>query len=191
MRPDIGFQVGEGLKLGLIHNAMANVFLCQTGLSALELLGDEWLERVRHAFLRNAANRSRPDAKGTGNPRYARIWPKLPSWGPFGDRRCFDELPEDIDFVLSYFHVAGVPDTESEATLRETGASMPRTSSPWRAARTSLASAATWAGSAVTVPFLRTFRFRVPPGFSRRTTGSRPSTPEAVRPTCGASPPEP
>ena len=115
----IGFQVGESLKFGLIHNAITNVSLCQTGLLAREQLGGELLDPIGDAFLRNVANRSRPDANGTCNQEYARIWSRLLFQELFDDRQFYDELPEDIDFMLSHFHVAGVPGAECEGTLRQ------------------------------------------------------------------------
>jgi hypothetical protein len=114
----IGFQVGETLKAGLIHNAVANISLLQAVDWGRESLADADVDSVRAAFLRNVVNAGRPTERATCNQDYARIWSKLLYQRLYRDDRYRNQLPEDLDFMIRRFHVRGIPDEECEGTLR-------------------------------------------------------------------------
>lgn len=114
----IGFQVGETLNFGLIHNAITNVSLGAAALNASESLGDAGVDSIRKAFARNEICHGRPDEHATCNQDYARIWAKLLLFEYAGDRTRYDSVREDIDYMIEHFHISGFPDGECTATYR-------------------------------------------------------------------------
>lgn len=120
----IGFQVGDSLKVGLIHNAITNVSLGLTALHGRDYLDREELESIRSAIVRNMeacrryGNEGRPDESATCNQDYARIWAKLIFHQAFGDDRWKEEVLEDLAFMIEHFHVSGLPDADSAGTYR-------------------------------------------------------------------------
>ncbi len=116
----IGFQVGETLKFGLIHNAIANASLALAAWRGRDFLPGALLDRVRTAFDRNTTWHWRASADGTCNQEYARIWGKLLYQRAFDSRRWRDELPADLDLMIEHFHAGGFPDAGCEATWRAT-----------------------------------------------------------------------
>ncbi|MFD0713361.1 hypothetical protein [Paenibacillus sp. GCM10027626] len=119
----VGFQVGETLQWGLIHNVHTDVSLALTAMYGQDYLTAEEMENIRLAILRNleACRRygeGRPDEEGTCNQEYARVWAKLLFQIVYRDDRWKDEIPQDLDFIIDRFHVRGMPDDECEGTLR-------------------------------------------------------------------------
>ncbi len=114
----IGFQVGETLKSGLIHNAIANASLAAAAWHGREFLRPGLLDQIRRAFDQNTAWHGRASASGTCNQEYARVWGKLLYQRAFDSRRWYDELPADLDLLIKHFHVGGFPDGDCEATWR-------------------------------------------------------------------------
>ncbi len=119
----IGFQVGESLTKGLIHNAMANVSLALTALQGKNFLPGEDLEAIRLAIKKNmdacrAYERGRPGPGSTCNQEYARIWGKIIFDLAFDERRWYEEIPEDLDTMIRDFHVTGIPDEHCAGTYR-------------------------------------------------------------------------
>ena len=114
----IGFQVGETLKRGLIHNAITNVSLGLAACLAPDALGDTGVDTVRRAFERNVVCHGRPNENATCNQDYARIWAKLLFADYADDNRFRDSVRGDIDYMIEHFHVRGLPDGESAGTLR-------------------------------------------------------------------------
>jgi hypothetical protein len=119
----IGFQVGETLNFGLIHNALTNVSLGLVALQSRNFLAADDLEQIRQAVLKNmeACQRyggGRATHSATANQDYARLWGKLLFQQAFEDRRWYDEIPQDLDFMIEHFHVGGFPDADCEATYR-------------------------------------------------------------------------
>ena len=124
----IGFNAGEICKKGLIHNAVPNLSLGLTALSARDWLAPRLLDQIRAAILRNMevgclsyGKNGRPDASSVANQDYARIWGKLLFTRAFEDRRWYDSTREDLDYMIRTFHLAGMPDADSAGTLRVLG----------------------------------------------------------------------
>ena len=119
----IGFQIGESLQFGLIHNAITNVSLGLAALNGVDYLPSDDRDAIAAAILKNMAacqayGAGRASHSGIANQDYARIWGKLLFQQAFGDDRWRDEIVEDLDFMISHFHVGGFPDNECEATYR-------------------------------------------------------------------------
>ncbi|QUH28679.1 hypothetical protein [Vallitalea guaymasensis] len=119
----VGFQVGETLQSGLIHNAVANISLGLTAFNGKSYLSEEKLELIKKAILKNLLGTygwggGRPSQDSCCNQDYARIWSKLIFQKTFNDKRYEKEIPEDIDFMIKNFHRTGFPDEESVATYR-------------------------------------------------------------------------
>jgi|UniRef100_UPI00404AE5D8 hypothetical protein len=124
----IGFNVGEICKKGLIHNAVPNLSLGLTALSARDWLASPLLDQIRSAILRNMnegclpyGKNGRPNETGVCNQEYARIWGKLLFMQAFDDKRWHDSTREDIEFMIRHFHINGIPDDDSTGTLRIQG----------------------------------------------------------------------
>ena len=119
----IGFQIGESLQYGLIHNAITNLSLGLTALNGATYLPADDLESIRQAILKNMAacqvySGGRAASSGIANQDYARLWGKLLFQQAFGDDRWHDEIVEDLHFMIDHFHIAGFPDGDCEATYR-------------------------------------------------------------------------
>lgn len=119
----VGFQVGETLQSGLIHNAVPNIALGLTAYYGKDFLSSEKLDIMKGAILKNLIGtygwgKGRPSKDSCCNQDYARIWSKLIFQKAFDDKRFEKEIPEDIDFMIANFHRTGFPDEESVATYR-------------------------------------------------------------------------
>ena len=114
----IGFQAGDTLKFGLIHNAIANASLAAAAGHGRDFLSAGSLDPIRQAFERNTAWHGRASTSGTCNQEYARIWGKLLYQRAFDSRRWYDDLPADLDLMIEHFHIGGFPDADCEATWR-------------------------------------------------------------------------
>ncbi len=119
----VGFQVGETLQSGLIHNAIANISLGLTAYYGRDFLSDQSKELIKQGIIRNVSGThgwgsGHPSVDGCCNQEYARIWSKLIFQKTFHDSRFEQTILEDLDFMISNFHVAGFPDEESVATYR-------------------------------------------------------------------------
>lgn len=119
----IGFQVGESLKSGLIHNVLADVALALTAIHGRHFLSEADRAGIGQAIIRNldacrvyGGGRATPD--GCCNQEYARIWAKLLFRAAFDDPRWQDDIVPDLELMLERYHVAGLPDPDSEGTLR-------------------------------------------------------------------------
>ena len=121
----IGFQIGETLKSGLIHNMMPNVALGLTAWHSRDWLPDEDRERIRRSIARSneVCDAMYPFGKARmiSNQEYARLWGKLLYQKVFRDESRSGELKEQLDFMLEHFHRRGMPDNECEATYRYLG----------------------------------------------------------------------
>lgn len=114
----VGFQVGESLKVGLIHNAITNVSLAHAVIDAGDVLGESLRETVRKAFARNTAWHGRVGESFTTNQEYARVWGKLLYFRAFGDDRWVSEALADIDVLIERAHVNDLPEAGCTATTR-------------------------------------------------------------------------
>ncbi|RAV20091.1 hypothetical protein [Paenibacillus contaminans] len=121
----IGFQMGETLKSGLIHNMLPNVAL---GLAAE--YGENWLpagtmERIRAAIVStmNCCDVMYPFSSGSkiSNQEYARLWAKLQYQKVFKEERWQPKLIEQLDCMIESFRIAGLPDALCEASYRYQG----------------------------------------------------------------------
>ena len=119
----VGFQVGETLQSGLIHNAITNISLGLTAFYGKDFLDDDKLELIKNAILKNLVGTygwggGRPCHASCCNQDYARIWSKLIFQKTYGDNRFREEIVEDLEFMIKNLHAAGFPDDESIATYR-------------------------------------------------------------------------
>jgi hypothetical protein len=119
----IGFQVGETLKMGLIHNVVPCVALCEAVAVMGELLPAELRAQV-NATVRGkvlpACDRLYPGL-GVANQSYTRIWVLLMHMEAFGHRDWDARVKQELDTLIAQFHVRGLPDKASAGCLRETG----------------------------------------------------------------------
>lgn len=126
----IGFQIGESLKRGLIHNMLPNVALGLTAEYAKSWLPAEHVEAIRTAIANSmetndvmypfGALYKDGKAKAISNQEYARLWGKLQYQHVFGEVR-WDDLPDQLDFMIERYHVKGFPDEDSDASYRYLG----------------------------------------------------------------------
>ncbi|NOU71970.1 hypothetical protein GC098_11155 [Paenibacillus sp. LMG 31458] len=121
----IGFQVGEMLNQGLIHNMMPNVALGLTAIHGSSWLPAEALTSIRTAILRNmnACDAIYPFKKtrNISNQEYCRLWGKLLFQSAFPDSPWSGDIQNDLNFMIEHFHVSGIPDQDCEATYRYLG----------------------------------------------------------------------
>lgn len=119
----VGYQVGETLHTGLIHNAIANVSLLLTLEYSKEFLEQDMIQKIGDAVIKNLSGTmgwggGRPCKASCCNQDYARIWSKLLYQRLFENDYLKEEIVEDIDYMINQFHVKGFPDEESIATYR-------------------------------------------------------------------------
>ncbi|GAA3402733.1 hypothetical protein ACFFNY_05010 [Paenibacillus hodogayensis] len=125
----IGFQMGESLAHGLIHNMMPNAALGLTALYAKDWLPADDLQRIRASMeaTMDACDRIYPfgvmytNGRAISNQEYARLWGKLLYEKVFGERRWGDELRRQVDEMIGQFHVGGLPDPDCIASYRYAG----------------------------------------------------------------------
>lgn len=119
----VGYQVGETLQSGLIHNAITNISLLLTAEYGAQYLGEDMLQKIEGAVNKNLKGTmgwggGRPCKASCCNQDYARIWSQLLLQRLYGDYSRHKELMEDIDYMIEQFHVRGLPDDECVATYR-------------------------------------------------------------------------
>ncbi len=119
----VGFQIGESLQSGLIHNAITNISLGLTVIVGKDLLDDAQKMKIKQSIEKNMIGclgwgEGRPSMSCCCNQEYARIWAKLLYYKAFGSSKWKDEVIEDLDFMIKNFHIKGFPDESCEATYR-------------------------------------------------------------------------
>lgn len=116
----VGFQMGESVQRGLIHNVAADAALTEAVIYAPDVLGIEGVTQVRDAIKRNTPLHALFDASGTANQEYARIWAKLLASIAFKDQypNWYDVIPSELDTLAEAFHVADVPNEQCSGCLR-------------------------------------------------------------------------
>ncbi|QGQ99120.1 hypothetical protein EHS13_31710 [Paenibacillus psychroresistens] len=121
----IGFQVGEMLNQGLIHNMMPNVALGLTAINGRSWLPAEALESIRKAMLRNlnACDVIYPfkETRNISNQEYCRLWGKLLFQAAFPDSPWSGDIQNNLNFMIEHYHISGIPDQDCEATYRYLG----------------------------------------------------------------------
>lgn len=128
----IGFQVGEILKSGLIHNVVPDVSLSLTATLGKDILDTSSLEMIEAAVVRNleACDRLHGDRpivgkEGKGgscsNQDYCRLWARLSHMEAFDHKQWDPLVRESLHFMIEHFHVSGIPDAESSGSLRSAG----------------------------------------------------------------------
>lgn len=118
----IGFQAGETLKKGLFHNLMPCVALSQTAYLADTALGEERVYRIRDTVrdvLRTCAALYGEGATANSlcHEEYLRQWANL-EFSFFFEGSPEETIRRNLEFLVDSFHVYGVPDDDSEGTLR-------------------------------------------------------------------------
>lgn len=125
----IGFQTGELAKVGLIHNMVPAVSLALAVQHAKGQLSDHARQAAYDSVLRVLSegslhyNGGRATNKACCNQDYTRIWAKLLLKQVFHCSRFEQEAIEDLNFMVEHFHISGVPDAESDGTIRALGGS--------------------------------------------------------------------
>ena len=114
----VGFQCGELLKHGLIHNVIVNASLGEAAAVAGDPLGDAGRDAIRAAFDRNTPSHGPARGGGCCNQEYCRVWAKLLHARAFGRTDLRDAAFADLDVLAEAFHVPGVPDDECDGALR-------------------------------------------------------------------------
>ena len=120
----IGFQVGDTLRLGLIHNAVPNVALAYALRHASGLLGPELCGRVAARVRESLSvlDQLYPNEKpgsGTCNQEYARTWARLLYADATGDAAARGRAQREIRQFIADFHRQGYPDAACAGVLRE------------------------------------------------------------------------
>ena len=118
----IGFQVGETLKRGLIHNVVPCVALCEAARLAGDALGAELrsaIDRRVRAVLETCGRLYGERVnRGVANQEYCRLWARLAHMQAFGHREWDGQVRDGLAQLAQDFLVAGVPDPESAGVLR-------------------------------------------------------------------------
>ena len=109
----IGFQVGETLKAGLIHNVVPCVVL-----SALEPseISDSAVRKVLASCDRIYG--AGATEYSVANQEYCRLWARLLHMQTYGHKEWHDSVAAGLDFLIERFHVRGHPDGECVGTWR-------------------------------------------------------------------------
>ncbi len=119
----VGYQVGETLQSGLIHNAITNVSLLLAMEHGENFFTDAMKKKIQKAVEKNLMGtmgwgHGRPCEHSCCNQDYARIWSQLLYQRLFAWDEKKEQLIEDIDYMIKHFHVEGFPDCESAGTYR-------------------------------------------------------------------------
>lgn len=125
----IGFQVGEMLKHGLIHNVVPDVALSMTALILKDILEPKYLKMIDMAVSKNLSACDKvyetgPSDKMTGflqsccNQDYCRLWARLLHMQAFNHTEWDDLVLKGLTFMIQRFHVMGIPDNDTAGTLR-------------------------------------------------------------------------
>lgn len=117
----IGFQCGEMLKGGLIHNVVPCAALAAVA-GITDVLRDEIDRTVRSVL----AATDRLYGTGPGdhtccNQEYCRLWARLLHMAGFDHREWHDSVAAGLDYMIDHFHVRGQPDAQCVGTRRSTG----------------------------------------------------------------------
>lgn len=117
----IGFQCGEMLKGGLIHNVVPCAALAAVAATS-DLLRDEIDRAVRSVL----ATSDRLHGPGPGahtccNQEYCRLWARLLHMAAFDHGEWHDDVAAGLDYMIENFHVRGYPDAECVGTRRTQG----------------------------------------------------------------------
>lgn len=119
----IGFEMGELIQRGLIHNMVPCAALC---LTAIEL-GDSLPTATRELIEQSVrdtieACNSRIGLKlthhSTSNQSYCHLWAMLLHMEAFGHHEWDAPIRDMLDELSARFHVVGLPDEECIASLR-------------------------------------------------------------------------
>lgn len=118
----IGFQFGETLKKGLLHNMVPCVALSQTAYLADAVLGEERVGRIREIVQGVQQACAGLYGEGAGphslcHQEYARQWANL-EFNFFFSGPPDAQIRQNLEFLVDSFHMYGVPDDDSEGTLR-------------------------------------------------------------------------
>jgi hypothetical protein len=117
----VGYQCGEQLHVGLIHNVVPCV-----ALSAAAAEIDFALEEIDHAVRTvlaacDAGGDGGPGVGSCTNQEYCRIWSRLLHMNTYDHQDWHERVPRHLDYMIETFHVRGHPDNECVGTWRGTG----------------------------------------------------------------------
>lgn len=114
----IGFQCGEMLKFGLIHNVVPCAALSAVaGIS--DILRQEIDQAVRGVLAATDRLHGKDPGEGTcANQEYCRLWARLLHMAAFDHDEWHDSVAAGLDFMIEHFHVRGQPDDECAGTWR-------------------------------------------------------------------------
>lgn len=111
----IGFQVGETLKFGLIHNVVPCAVLAS-------LAPDDGVDRAVRSVLAACERYGVwPDAGSVANQEYTRLWARLAHMQTYRHADWHDAVAAGLDFMIANFHVRGQPDGDCAGTWRVLG----------------------------------------------------------------------
>lgn len=109
----IGFQCGETLKSGLIHNVVPCAVL--SALPASEARD----KAVRQVLARyDALQGAWPTDYSCANQEYCRLWARMLHMRTYDHRQWHDETALGLDYMIAHFHRRGNPDGDCAGTLR-------------------------------------------------------------------------
>lgn len=121
----IGFQMGDTLRIGLIHNMMPNVSLGLTAEYNKSWLPSDVMDSIRMAMVRTMEvcdeKYNFNDTGYISNQEYARLWGKLLYQKAFEDERWNNETVSHLNTMIELFHVRGLPDQDCIASYRYFG----------------------------------------------------------------------
>jgi hypothetical protein len=114
----IGFQCGEMLKQGLIHNVVPCAAL--SAVAGLVDVGRVEIDRAVRGVLAvmDRLHGPGPSAHTCCNQEYCRLWARLLHMAAFDHREWHDSVAEGLDYMVNHFHVRGYPDAECVGTFR-------------------------------------------------------------------------
>lgn len=125
----VGFQVGEMLNHGLIHNMVPDASLGMAAHLLKDSLDPGLLEKMNQAIRRNfdacdvcygprPANGLEGGKSSVCNQEYCRLWARLLHMEAFQHSEWDTLVREGLHFMIDYFHVANIPDTASSGARR-------------------------------------------------------------------------
>ncbi|HQJ76255.1 MAG TPA: hypothetical protein PKW14_11775 [Bacteroidota bacterium] len=125
----IGFQVGEKLKHGLIHNVVPDVALSESALILKDILDEDTLKEIDLALRKNFDGTNKvyfegPTTNLNGltqsccNQDYCRLWARLLHMKAFNHNDWDELVYNGLNFMIEYFHINGIPENDCSATSR-------------------------------------------------------------------------
>lgn len=122
----VGYQVGERLRGGLIHNMVPALALVETwalvGKHWSAGLGDTIDRTVREVLeICGALHGGEVTERSTANQDYARTWVRLRHMAVFEHKEWDERVQVDLDRLMARFHQPGLPDAQSVGVSRSTG----------------------------------------------------------------------